>query len=319
MGRGSVVALLREALVGCTVQNACTPLPSDGQRKMNLPHGLAGPGDLTTPLGAMLIRDCLDVARTLPDESVDLVVTSPPYDGQSKYGNGERYGRDWYETFFLEVTNEIRRVLKPQGSFVLNYRSKRHDGERGTLQYELVLWLRDQGWNFCEDFIWGKPSPPPGRWNRHLKDAIEYCFQFSKTREWQFFPEQVLAPARWDRQDVERRKKLAHNYVRANAPSGHGRQRVQAGPDLVRPSTLLYFEPEFGANPTRHPARFPVVLPAFFINLLTTPGQLVFDPFAGTGTTSLAAEQLGRRWLATELNAEYAAGVLGRLKPQLIP
>ncbi|MGH8883839.1 MAG: DNA-methyltransferase [Egibacteraceae bacterium] len=276
-----------------------------------VPTSSADAAFLTTDLGALVVGDCMDVLREIPDNSVDLVITSPPYDGQPKYGNGERYERDWYEGAFLKVTGEILRVLQPHGSFVLNYRSKRHSGERGTLQYELVFWLRDQGFLFCEDFIWGKPSPPPGRFNRFLKDAVEYCFHFAKTPQWQFFPQQCLTPARWDRKDVERRKRLAHNYVRANAPSGQGRKRVQAGPDMVRPSTLLSMEPEFGPNPTRHPARFPLALPTFFINLLTQPGQFVFDPFGGTGTTGLAAELLGRQWLLAELDEEYAS-VLGK-------
>lgn len=276
-----------------------------------VPTSLADAVCLTTDLGALVVGDCVDVLREIPDNSVDLVITSPPYDGQPKYGNGERYERDWYEGVFLKITGEILRVLQPHGSFVLNYRSKRHGGERGTLQYELVFWLRDQGFLFCEDFIWGKPSPPPGRFHRFLKDAVEYCFHFAKTPQWQFFPQQCLIPARWDRKDVERRKRLAHNYVRANAPSGQGRKRVQAGPDMVRPSTLLSMEPEFGPNPTRHPARFPLALPTFFINLLTQPGQFVFDPFGGTGTTGLAAELLGRQWLLAELDEEYAS-ILGK-------
>jgi SAM-dependent methyltransferase len=165
-----------------------------------------------TQLGRFIIADCLQILRDMPDDSVDLVVTSPPYDGQSKYGNGERYEREWYSGFFLDVTKEIYRVLRPHGSFVLNYRSKRHAGERGTIQYELVFWLRAQGFRFCEDFVWGKPSPPPGRFNRFLKDAVEYCFQFAKTSDWQFFPENCLTPARLDARDRERRKKLAHKH-----------------------------------------------------------------------------------------------------------
>src|SRR5262245_45820101 len=178
--------------------------------------------------GRSVVGDSLTVLKTLPDASVDLVVTSPPYDGQPKYGDGERYGRAWYEGYFLDVTAEIRRVLRPHGSFVLNYRSKRHGDERGTLQFELVFRLREQGFLFCEDFVWGKPSPPPGRFNRFLKDAVEYCFQFAKTPDWQFFPEQCLAPARWDRKDLERRRRLPQNHLRVNAPSGQGRKRVQA-------------------------------------------------------------------------------------------
>jgi site-specific DNA-methyltransferase (adenine-specific) len=252
------------------------------------------------------------VLKGLPSNSVDLVITSPPYDGQSKYGNGEKYERDWYEIFFLSVTSEVLRVLKPTGSFVLNYRSKRRGNERGILQYELIFWLREQGFLFCEDFVWGKPSPPPGRFNRFLKDAVEYCFQFSKGPNWQFFPEHCLSPARWDAKDRERRKKLPQNFVRANAPSGQGRKRVQAGPDMVRPSTLLNLEPDFSPNPVKHPARFPLALPTFFVKLLTKPGQMVVDPFGGTGTTALAAEQLGRRWLVTEIDPKYAAVVPSR-------
>ena len=267
-----------------------------------------------TALGSMIVDDCLAALRRVPADSVDLVVTSPPYDGQSKYGNGEKYERDWYENTFLTVTTEVFRILKPTGSFVLNYRSKRRGDERGTLQFEIIFWLRDQGFRFCEDFVWGKPSPPPGRFNRFLKDAIEYCFQFAKGPNWQFFPEQCLSPARWDAKDRERRKRLAHNYERVNAPSGQGRKRVQAGPDMVRPSTLLRLEPDFSPNPARHPARFPLALPKFFINLLTVPDQLVVDPFAGTGTTGLAAEQLGRRWLAIELDSDYAAVVPSRFQ-----
>lgn len=278
-----------------------------------LPHRSAGPADLTTDLGAMIVGDCLDVMRDLPDNCLDLAITSPPYDGQPKYGNGETYERDWYEDSFLKMSNEILRCLKPHGSFVLNYRSKRHGGERGLIQYELIFWLREQGFLFAEDFVWGKPSPPPGRFKRYLKDAVEYCFQFAKTDDWQFFPENCLVKARWDRKDVERRKKLAHNYERANAPGGQGRRRVQAGPDLVRPSTLLHFEPEFGKNPTNHPARFPLELPTFFIKLMTQPGQLVFDPFGGTGTTAVAAERLRRQWLLTELDEDYAAALPERL------
>jgi site-specific DNA-methyltransferase (adenine-specific) len=269
---------------------------------------------LRTELGEMLVADCLSVFRNFPSASVDLVITSPPYDGQSKYGNGEKYGQDWYSGFFLEVTYEIYRVLKPHGSFVLNYRSKRHNGERGTLQYEIVFWLREQGFKFCEDFIWGKPSPPPGRFNRFLKDAVEYCFHFAKSADWQFFPEHCLAPARWDARDRERRKKLAHNFIRVNAPSGQGRKRVQAGPDLVRPSTLLHIEPEFSPNPSKHPSRFPLALPSFFINLLSMPGQLVIDPFGGTATTGVAAEKLGRRWLVIEVDPVYAAAAPERFK-----
>ncbi len=279
-----------------------------------LPQHVLNSPAFRTELGVLVIADCIDVLARTPDSTFDLVITSPPYDGQSKYGNGEGYERDWYEGFFRRATREIYRTLKPHGSFVLNYRSKRQGDERGTLQYELIFWLRNQGFLFCEDFVWGKPSPPPGRFNRFLKDAVEYCFQFAKSRRWQFFPEHCLTPARWDAKDRERRKRLAHNYRRVNEPSGQGRKRVQAGPDMVRPSTLLHLEPEFAPNPTAHPARFPIQLPTFFIKLLTQPGQLVFDPFAGTCTTAVAAENLQRHWLVTEIDRKYTTLLPERIK-----
>lgn len=278
-----------------------------------LPSSIRSHASFSTELGSLVIDDCLNVLTEVPDDTFDLVITSPPYDGQPRYGNGESYEREWYEDTFLKVSGEILRTLKPHGSFVLNYRSKRQNGQRGTLQYELVMWLVDQGFLFAEDFVWGKPSPPPGRWKRHLKDAVEYCYQFAKTDEWQFFPEHCLTPARWDRKDLERRKKLDHNYERVNEPSGQGRKRVQAGPDMVRPSTLLYIEPEFLPNPTEHPARFAVGVPEFFIKLMSVEGQLVFDPFGGTCTTAVAAEKLGRRWLVTELDDSYTTVLPDRI------
>jgi len=92
---------------------------------------------------------------------------------------------------------------------------------------------------------------------------------------------------------------------------------VQAGPDLVRPSTLLYVEPEFRPNPTRHPARFPVEIPSFFIRLLTRPGQLVVDPFGGTGTTAVAAESLGRHWVVIERERRFAKILTERLAAEV--
>ena len=266
-----------------------------------------------TKLGTSIVADCLDYLAHTPDNSFDLVITSPPYDGQPRYGNGETYERSWFTGFFRQVAAELLRTLKPRGSFVLNYRSKRNGRGRGTLQFELIFLLQAQGFLFCEDYVWAKPSPPPGHFSRYLKDAVEYCFHFAKTPNWQFFPKQCLMPARWDAVDRARRQRSERNFQREVAPSGHGRRRVQAGPDLVRPSNVLLIEPEFGPNPTRHPARFPVLLPAFFVQLLTKPGQLVYDPFGGTGTTAVAAEFLGRRWVVTETERAYAKAVRSRM------
>ncbi|HQN09310.1 MAG TPA: site-specific DNA-methyltransferase [Thermoanaerobaculia bacterium] len=270
-----------------------------------------------TEHGSAFQMDAVEFLQSLADESVDLVVTSPPYDGQPKYQKGDVYDRAWYRDKFMAVTAELLRVLKPDGNFVLNYRSRRYNKERGTIQYELVFWLREQGWLFAEDFIWGKPSPPPGRFNQCLKDAVEYCFQFAKSGSFRFFPENCLLPARWDKKDRERRLRLPQNHVRVNEPSGHGRIRVKAAVEMARPSNLLIAEPEFGKNPAHHPARFPVTLPDFFIRLMTSSAEdLVVDPFGGTGTTAVAAERLGRRWMVSEILPSYCETMRERLQEE---
>jgi site-specific DNA-methyltransferase (adenine-specific) len=258
-----------------------------------------------TPSGRLYAANCIDVLAEIPSSSVDLVCTSPPYERQPKYGNGERYDRQWFEEDFLEITAEILRVLRPSGQFVLNYRSRKDGVERSTLQYELVGWLQEQGFLFADDHIWVKPSPPPGRFRQTLKDAVEYCFRFAKSDAFELYPDQCAMPARWDARDRERRRLLSHNHKRVNAPSGHGRNRVQAGPDWVAPSNVLTTEPEFSRNPAKHPARFPPALPEFFIKLCTRPGDVVLDPFAGTSTTAVVAEALDRAWIMAELDEDY--------------
>jgi DNA modification methylase len=260
------------------------------------------------------VAHSLEVLRALPEACLDLTVTSPPYERQPKYGNGEKYDREWFAGPFLEITQELLRATKETGQFVLNFRSRRLGVERSTLQYDLVAWLRDQGWLFVEDHVWVKPSPPPGKFRQATKDAIEYCFRFARSDAFCLYPEQCLSPARWDAKDRERRSRLAHNHVRANAPSGHGRNRVQAGPDWVAPSNALVVEPEFSPNPTRHPARFPPAIPEYFVKLCSRPGDVVCDPFAGTATTAVVAECLERRWVVAELDDDYAKVLPERLE-----
>jgi hypothetical protein len=181
-------------------------------------------------LGRSYVTGALDVLRRLPDGCLDLTVTSPPYERQPKYDDGEKYEREWFRDSFMAITGELLRATKDTGQFVLNFRSKRLGAERSTLQYELVAWLREQGWLFAEDHVWVKPSPPPGKFRQATKDAIEYCFRFAKSDAYRVHPEQCLSPARWDKIDRERRNRLAHNHQRVNAPGGQGRKRVQAGP-----------------------------------------------------------------------------------------
>jgi site-specific DNA-methyltransferase (adenine-specific) len=237
-----------------------------------------------TPLGALVVGDCLPIVRSIADDSVDLIITSPPYSEEPRRGSGAPYDRGWYRGYFLQLTAELIKKLKPHGSFVLSYRSRRDSDHRGTLQGELVFWLRDQGYLVCEEFIWGRASTP-GRSNRFRDDAIEYCSQFAKSPHWQFFPGQCLTPTR----------------------AGIRRRGRNTGPTKADPASV-------GSTPARKQAHFTLSLPSFFIRLLTRPGEIVFDPFGGTGTTAVAAEKLGRRWLLIEGNPRHASVLTARMR-----
>ncbi|HKC63919.1 MAG TPA: site-specific DNA-methyltransferase, partial [Pyrinomonadaceae bacterium] len=266
--------------------------------------------------GKVYDLDALELLRGLPDNSIDLFITSPPYDGQPKYNDQQTYDRTWYREVFLPITEQMLRVLAPTGNFVLNYRSRRYNKERGTIQYELVFWLREQGWLFVEDFIWGKLNPPPGKFTQCLKDGVEYCFQFAKERKFNFYPEQCLVKSKLTNEEREYRNRLnlQNRPSRESRPSGHGASEANARPDWVRPSTLIQENIANYSNCTwfkraremgLHPASFPEEIPDFFIQLMTKAGDIVCDPFAGSGTVGAVATKLGRRFILGEIQPLY--------------
>ena len=120
----------------------------------------------------VILGDCFDILKQLEDNSIDLIVTSPPYADQRK----DTYGGvhpDKYVDWFLPITNELLRVLKPTGSFILNIKEKTVDGERHTYVIDLILNMRKQGWLWTEEFIWSKKNCFPGKWpNRFLLSKI---------------------------------------------------------------------------------------------------------------------------------------------------
>jgi len=233
-------------------------------------------------------------------ESVDLIVTSPPYAEKRK----KTYGgipADKYVEWFLPISAELMRVLKPTGSFILNIKEGAVNGERQTHVLELVLALRKQGWLWVDEFIWNKTNPFPTGSKKRLKDGFERCYHFAKTKDFKFFPDAVKykSTSKWAGDNERRKNKGAHHTTNG---SGMNMSRRIVG-DLVRPSNVLTM-PSSSIN-IEHPAVFPQALPEFFIKLMTQRGDLVLDPFMGSGTTSLAARNLGRRYEGVESMEEY--------------
>jgi len=277
-----------------------------------------------THYGAAYLGDAFDLLQKLPDESIDLVLTSPPFAllRQKEYGNVDQ---DGYVDWLLSFAVEIKRVLKHTGSLVFDlggaYRKRRP--VRSLYNYRVLVRMCDElGWNLAEEFFWFNPSklPSPIEWvNKRkirAKDAVNTVWWLSKTD----FPKaditKVLVPY------SERMKLLLQNsekyYSPKKRPSGHdisGRFAEDKG-GAIPPNLLQISNTESNSQYLRccqilgirgHPARFPAKLPEFFIQFLTDVGDTVLDIFAGSNTTGAVAEVWGRKWIAFEIEQSYLA------------
>lgn len=256
-----------------------------------------GAGSLTDTI---INGDCLEVLAALPPDSVDLIMTSPPYAEKRKKAYGG-IPADKYVEWFLPRAEQFKRVLKPTGSFILNIKESCQDGERQTYVLELVLALRKQGWRWVEEYIWNKTNPFPTGSQRRLKDGFERCFHFAKSKDFLFFPDEMKVKSSSEYVDQNRRRKNQGAHTTNNGSGMRMSKRVTD--DMVRPSTVITLA--CSCINIGHPAAFPSALPAFFIGLMTKPGDTVLDPFNGGGTTTLAAKKLGRHWIGVELAAPY--------------
>jgi site-specific DNA-methyltransferase (cytosine-N4-specific) len=274
-----------------------------------------------TDLGKAFCCDSLTFLPTLPDASVDLVVTSPPYalHFKKEYGNADQ--RD-YVKWFLPFAAEIKRILKHDGSFVLNVGGAWTAGApvRSLYHFRLLLALCDEvGFQLCQEFFWYNPAkmPAPAEWvnvrRMRVKDSVEYIFWLSPTEFPKADNSRVLQEYSADMQRLIKR-----GIKQTKRPSGHNIKTTFAAdrggsipPNLIEcgnnESNSRYIKESKANGKKVHPARFPSELPRFFIEFLTEPGELVIDPFAGSNTTGAVAERLGRRWISIERDRQYAA------------
>lgn len=256
------------------------------------------------PLNQMLLGDCEEVLKSFPDNSIDLIVTSPPYADSRKNVYGGIHP-DKYVEWFLPKSKEFLRILKPTGTFILNIKEKVVNGERHTYVIELILEMKKQGWLWTEEFIWHKKNCYPGKWPNRFRDAWERCLQFNKQKKFNMYQDAVKVPiGDWAK---TRLKKLSKNDLiryEAATKSGFGKKVVNwVGKEYVYPTNVLHFATE--CSNRKHCAVFPIELPTWFIKLFTKEGDVVLDPFAGVGTTLLAAYKLNRNFIGIETVKEY--------------
>lgn len=260
--------------------------------------------------------DCLDVLATLASESVDMIVTSPPYADSRKKSYGGLHP-DEYVAWFLPIASELKRVLKPEGSFILNIKERVVDGERHTYVIELILEMKRQGWLWTEEYVWHKKNCAPGKWSNRFRDAWERCLQFNKQKKFKMYQESVMVPVGdWAKTRLNNLSENDRRRFNSQAGSGFGKNIANwIGRDKAYPSNVLHLATECGNK--NHSAAFPRELPSWFIRLFTEEEDVVLDPFAGSGTACVAAIELNRQFIGIELKDEYFALAQGNIDAAL--
>ena len=266
------------------------------------------------PVATVLQGDCLDVLRQkIPPQSVDLIFTSPPYADQRKNIYGGIHPDDYVE-WFLPRAEAMRNCLKPTGSFVLNIKEKAMNGERHPYVLELILALREQGWLWVEEYVWHKKNAVPGKWTNRFRDSWERLLQFTTSKKFKMNQDAVMVPA-GDWREARLTNMSDNDRVRVPSATGSGFGRRIANwedRDWAYPTNVLHMAAECGHK--NHPAVFPASLPDWFIRLFTDPLDVVLDPFAGSGTTLMAAQQLGRASIGVEVRPDYCQTIEERIR-----
>ena len=261
----------------------------------------------------ILQGDAREALQAIPDASVDLIITSPPYADQRAATYGGIKADDYVE-WFMPIAAELKRVLKPEGSFVLNIKERVVNGERHTYVLELIIAMRQQGWLWTEEYVWHKRNCYPGKWPNRFRDAWERCIHFTKQKSFAMYQTEVMVPmGDWKNSRLQNLSETDQRRDNSKVLSGFGKNISNwVGREMAYPTNVLHLATECGNK--NHSAAFPIELPSWFIRLFTQPGDLVLDPFMGSGTTAVAAQQLDRLYVGTELNPEYIAVANERLR-----
>ena len=262
--------------------------------------------------------DALEVLRDVSDDSVDLIVTSPPYAERRKSSYGGVHA-DVYVEWFLGISEELLRVLKPSGSFVLNIKEHAVKGERHPYVLELILALRRQGWLWTEEYMWHKKNSYPGKWPNRFRDSWERLLHFNKNRRFKMNQDEVMVPmGDWTSNRLGNLSETDRVRDESKVGSGFGKKIENwVGRDMAYPTNVLHMATECGNR--SHSAAFPKSLPTWFIRLFTDPGDVVLDPFVGSGTTGIAAIELGRKAIGIEINHEFCEAINAQLSQPVQP
>lgn len=252
----------------------------------------------------LILGDCLEKMKGLQENSVDLVITSPPYADRRKKQYGGVQASEYIE-WFKPIAEEIKRVLKPSGSFILNIKEHVENGERSDYVLRLVLAMRERGWLWTEEWMWHKKNAMPGKWPNRFRDGFERIFQFNKEKKFAMYQEAVMIPmGDWAKTRLKNLSDRDKRRAPSQTQSGFSKNTSNwVGKEMVYPDNVLWVSSV--ATNVGHPAPFPLEIPEFFIKLFTTEGDVVLDPFMGSGTTGIACKKLNRNFTGIELSEDY--------------
>ena len=287
-----------------------------------------------TGLGRIVMGDsCALMAEDIRAGSADLIVTSPPFALVRKKGYGNEDASQ-YVAWFRPFGEHFKRLLKDSGSLVIDIGGAWIPGQptRSLYHFKLLLMLcEDLGFHLAQDFYWWNPSklPTPAEWvtvrRVRVKDAINCVWWLSKTPWPKASNRRVLQPYSPSMRDL-----LLNGYHAQKRPSGHDISDKFATDNgaAIPPNLIALANTESNGQYLRyckekgfapHPARFPAQLPEYFIRMLTDPGDLVIDPFAGSCVTGEVCERLGRKWICIELEEDYLKAAVGRFQERPVP
>lgn len=211
---------------------------------------------------------------------------------------------------------EIKRVLKRDGSFILNIKEKAYNGERHTYVIELILEMKKAGWLWTEEYVWHKKNCYPGKWPNRFRDAWERCLHFNKQKRFKMFQDRVMVPVgSWAEKRLANLSETDKKRDESRSQSGFGKNVSKwIGRDKVYPTNVLHFATECANK--NHSAAFPSTLPEWFIKLFTREGDLVVDPFVGSGTTATVCRALNRRCIGIDIDRDYCELAHRRLQTE---
>jgi DNA modification methylase len=261
--------------------------------------------------------DSADWLPVLPDSSVDLWFTSPPYADARAYS---RIHPDRYVEWFLPFAKDMQAATKETGWLILNIKNRvansgPYRGQRHPYVYQLVIALQEQGWRWLETYIWSKPNAVPGRFGPRTKDSFEYVYAFAKGSKPFFDLDAIRVPYRTTSDEIERRK--LDRLGRRNTRAGFGRDRTKTylnggadpGNVVAVPQSYNQYRGAGG-----HTAAMPERLVEFFIKACSPSDGIVIDPFAGSGTTAVVARRLGRQAGGLEIHQDFVSTAETRLQ-----